>query len=85
MPLNSQFFLLLPDDWIGHAFGGSLTGKSFLPILLGGSDAIRLYYQPIVDLRSGQIVSFEALARWRHPERGFISTKSLFRSLKTSV
>jgi hypothetical protein len=35
MPLNSQFFPLLPDDWIGHAFGGSLTGKSFLPILLG--------------------------------------------------
>jgi hypothetical protein len=35
MPLNSQFFLLLPDDWIGHAFGGSLAGKSFLPILLG--------------------------------------------------
>jgi diguanylate cyclase (GGDEF)-like protein len=38
-----------------------------------GSDAIRLYYQSIVDLRSGRVVSLEALARWKHPERGFIS------------
>lgn len=37
-----------------------------------GTEAIRLYFQPIVDLRSGRIVSFEALARWNHPERGVI-------------
>jgi diguanylate cyclase (GGDEF)-like protein len=38
-----------------------------------GSDAMHLCYQPIIDLRSGRIVSFEALARWTHPERGLIS------------
>jgi len=36
------------------------------------TDAFRLYFQPIVDLRSGRIVSFEALARWHHPERGVL-------------
>jgi EAL domain-containing protein (putative c-di-GMP-specific phosphodiesterase class I) len=31
-----------------------------------------VFYQPIVDLDSGQTKSVEALARWRHPSRGFI-------------
>lgn len=33
---------------------------------------IQAYYQPIVDLATGSIVAFEALARWHHPERGMI-------------
>ena len=36
------------------------------------SDQLRLYYQPVVDFRSGQVSGVEALARWQHPEFGLL-------------
>ncbi len=35
-------------------------------------DELLLYYQPQIDLTSGQIVGLEALVRWQHPQRGMI-------------
>ncbi|WGS03135.1 EAL domain-containing protein (plasmid) [Bradyrhizobium sp. ISRA443] len=32
-----------------------------------------LHYQPLVDILTDQISGFEALVRWRHPEKGIIS------------
>ena len=33
---------------------------------------LRLFLQPKVDLRSGQVISAEALVRWEHPQRGLV-------------
>jgi diguanylate cyclase (GGDEF)-like protein/PAS domain S-box-containing protein len=40
------------------------------------NDELLLYYQPIVSLRTRRITGFEALMRWRHPERGMVSPGS---------
>ena len=37
------------------------------------SNQFELFYQPLVSLDTGRIFCFEALLRWRHPERGLIS------------
>jgi diguanylate cyclase (GGDEF)-like protein/PAS domain S-box-containing protein len=34
---------------------------------------LQMHYQPIVSAESNKVVSFEALMRWEHPERGSIS------------
>jgi diguanylate cyclase (GGDEF)-like protein/PAS domain S-box-containing protein len=31
------------------------------------------YYQPLLDMESGEIVGFESLSRWESPERGIVS------------
>lgn len=33
---------------------------------------LRVYYQPFVDLSSGEVTGFEALLRWLHPRRGLL-------------
>ncbi len=34
--------------------------------------SLNLFYQPQIDLKSGQIIGYEALARWNHPTLGSI-------------
>jgi diguanylate cyclase (GGDEF)-like protein len=34
--------------------------------------SLELYYQPIIDLKTQEIVTREALMRWRHPTRGMV-------------
>jgi diguanylate cyclase (GGDEF)-like protein len=37
------------------------------------NNQLEMYYQPIIDAKSGKCMKAEALIRWNHPEKGFIN------------
>ncbi|MGP1630662.1 MAG: putative bifunctional diguanylate cyclase/phosphodiesterase, partial [Giesbergeria sp.] len=44
-----------------------------------------LYYQPKVNLRSGEVVGAEALIRWQHPERGLLAPMLFLPAIENHV
>jgi diguanylate cyclase (GGDEF)-like protein len=51
--------------------GRRLQVRTELERALNDGD-LRVHFQPIVDLRSGEVRGVEALVRWEHPQRGWI-------------
>lgn len=49
-----------------------------------GEHQLTVHYQPIVDLRTGRTLAVEALARWRHPVRGFVPPLEFIELAETS-
>lgn len=45
---------------------------------------IKVFYQPQYNYMSGQIIGFEALCRWQHPQLGFISPGEFIPALEES-
>jgi diguanylate cyclase (GGDEF)-like protein len=58
-------------DHHGSAVAALRTGNDLHRAL--ARDELVLHYQPIVDLRTGRVMGFEALMRWNHPERGLLA------------
>jgi diguanylate cyclase (GGDEF)-like protein/PAS domain S-box-containing protein len=50
---------------------GRFTLEQDLHKALAGGE-LSMHYQPIVDLSTNEIVGFEALMRWQHPEQGMV-------------
>ena len=62
------------DDWRGESkINAIMTSECVLDLRRGiDSGEIVPYFQPLVELRTGQLSGFEVLARWKHPSRGLV-------------
>jgi len=59
------------QEEMGHAI--KLRARMEAELRLGiGRGEIEPFYQPVVQLPSRELIGFEVLARWRHPERGLL-------------
>ncbi len=61
------------DDEIKNRIGRRSRLAFDLQEALRGAPGLRAVWQPIVELPSGRVASYEALARWRHPAFGDVS------------
>jgi diguanylate cyclase (GGDEF)-like protein/PAS domain S-box-containing protein len=63
---------MLFDSDVRAELVGRLETERDLRVALA-RDELVVYYQPVVDATTGNVAGAEALVRWLHPERGFIS------------
>ena len=64
------YALYAPDQL--HTNSSDLSLKSELREAIQ-SDQLSLFYQPQINHRSERVVGLEALVRWNHPQRGFLT------------
>jgi diguanylate cyclase (GGDEF)-like protein len=63
----TRFEPRMRNDVVNHARLGSELHNAII------RHELFLLYQPVFDLTTGRISGIEALVRWRHPTRGFVS------------
>jgi len=68
--INTGSYLFYSDAMGQQAVEREALATSFRLAL----DTVQIYlvYQPQISIRTGQVIGFEALARWNHPEKGNI-------------
>jgi diguanylate cyclase (GGDEF)-like protein len=64
------------DDRMRAAVESRLQIQSDLRLGLQ-TGQVGVHYQPILDVVTGRVIAFEALARWDHPDRGMIDAREL--------
>jgi EAL domain-containing protein (putative c-di-GMP-specific phosphodiesterase class I) len=62
------------DETMGtHASGRVASERAFRDAL--AREELRVHYQPVVRLATGEVTGLEALVRWEHPTRGLLEAQ----------
>jgi diguanylate cyclase (GGDEF)-like protein len=73
---KSQMRVWFPE--MQPAAESGVSGRDELAAALEHGEVVA-HFQPVVSLETGDVVAFEALARWRHPRRGLVGAASFMR------
>ncbi|WP_238991484.1 EAL domain-containing protein [Vibrio diabolicus] len=68
---HSHEVLVIDEELSGQAETSMVINRDLENAIR--QDAIKPFFQPIVDAKTTEVISFEALARWQHPTLGMIS------------
>ncbi|NMX90141.1 MULTISPECIES: phosphodiesterase DibA [unclassified Pseudomonas] len=63
-------FALYTEELTAHAQNRIEVGNELRRAL--DQQELRVYYQPVHDLQTSQMIGVEALVRWQHPQRGLV-------------
>ena len=66
------------DKYVTEAFATAELDRAIV------NEEFKIYYQPIVDCKSGKLASAEALVRWEHPQRGLVMPGAFIPALENS-
>jgi len=61
---------LYTEGWPAHARKRVETASDLRRVL--EQDELRVFYQPVHDLKTCRLIGVEALVRWEHPQRGLV-------------
>lgn len=76
---DDGYELYNPDQWNRGKRTAEIIAR--LPFALRDGE-VEVWYQPQVDYRTGEIVSAEALCRWKHVQRGWLSPAEFIPALE---
>jgi len=79
---KSAFLMYGDTEKVKEISKGSFSHAAIMAAI--NDEQLRLFYQPKIDITSGEIIGFEALVRWQHPSKGLLSPIEFLPSINES-
>lgn len=79
---KSAFLMYGDTEKVKEISKGSYSHAAIMSAI--NDEQLRLFFQPKIDMKSGDIIGFEALVRWQHPSKGLLSPIEFLPSINES-
>lgn len=79
---KSAFLMYGDTEKVKEVSKGTFSHAAVLSAI--NDEQLRLFFQPKIDMTSGELIGFEALVRWKHPSKGLLSPIEFLPSINES-